>query len=81
MLPISTCMLNLRLPIRQRFNGLHFPTEVSGNECFPPYAFGNNLSPEECRGGVGHTLPGKIDLDIHAGMLRRKLPELYGATR
>lgn len=80
MIPSRTCMLNLGLPIRQRFIGLHFPTEVSGNEGLLPYGFGNNLFPEECKEGVGDVLLGKIDLDIHAGMWRRKLPELYGAT-
>lgn len=68
MLPSRTCTLNLRLPIIQRFNSLHFPSEVSGNECLPLYAFGNNLFPKEFREGVGRALPGKIDLDIHAGM-------------
>lgn len=80
MLPSRPCMLSLRLAIRQRLNGLHFPTEVGGNGCLPPYAFGNNLFPAECREGVGHALSGKTDLDIHAGMLRRELLELYEGT-
>lgn len=69
MLPSRTYMLNLRLPIRDLMAYI-FPLKPVGMNVF------GNLFLEECRKGVGHALPGKIDLDIHAGMLRRKLPEL-----
>jgi len=38
------------------------------------------MFPEECRESAGYALPVKTDLDIHAGMRRRKVHELYRAT-